>query len=370
MNKLIHLPARTLKIALIAVPMLLYGMYLLLIAADRYVSESVVAVRQEGSESAAGIPGAALLLAGLGGASSHDTLYVREFVHSRDLMIKLESQLKLREHFGSAGADLPYRLRSGGSQEDLVDYFRARVHVSYDDRSGLLKLRVEGFDPAYAQKLNRAILDESERFVNESSHQVARERLRFAEGELDRAGKRLLVARNDLLAFQSKNKLLDPLLQAQASGVLSAELEGSRARLEAELNGLLGYLHEDSYQVKALRGRIAALDKQIDVEQSRATVEGPRSGGRLNQLALDFQALQMQTEFARDAYKLALIAVENARIESTRKIKSLVVVEPPSLPQTAEYPLVAYNLTTLLVICLLTYAIVRLALATVREHMD
>lgn len=368
MNKLIHLPARTLKIAVIAVPMLLYALYLAFIAADRYVSESVIAVRQDSGDASA-LPGAAMLLAGLGSTSGHDTLYVREFVHSQDLLSKLEQRLKLREHFGATRADLPYRLGASESQEDFVRYFRSRVHVSYDDRSGLLKLRVEGFDPDYAQHLNKAILDESERFVNETSHRVARERLRFAEGELELAGQRILKARNELLSFQNKNKLLDPMLQAQASGVLAAELAASRARLEAELNGLLGFLNEDAYQVKALRSRITALDKQIDAESSRATADGQR-GARLNQLAIDFQALQLQVEFARDAYKLALAAVENARIESTRKIKSLVVVEPPSRPQTAEYPLVGYNLATLLAICVLTYAIVRLVLATIREHLD
>ena len=79
---------------------------------------------------------------------------------------------------------------------------------------------------------------------------------------------------------------------------------------------------------------------------------------------------QLQAQFAQDAYKLALGAVENARIDATRKIKSLVVLEPPSKPETAEYPLVAYNLGTLLAICVLLYAIVRLVLATVREHQD
>jgi capsular polysaccharide transport system permease protein len=46
------------------------------------------------------------------------------------------------------------------------------------------------------------------------------------------------------------------------------------------------------------------------------------------------------------------------------------VVEPPSRPETAQYPLIAYNLATLLAICVLTYAIVRLVLATIREHLD
>jgi capsular polysaccharide transport system permease protein len=369
MNNLVHLSARALKISLIVVPMLLYGLYLGLVAADRYVSESVIAVHQDGSEATAALPGAAMLLAGIGGGGNHDTLYVKEFVHSQDLLLRLEQKLKLREHFGSPKLDLPYRLFAGESLEDFVRYYRARVRVLYDDRSALLRLRVESFDPNYAQQLNKAILEESERFVNESSHRMARERLRFAEGELSLAGQRLLTVRNDLLAFQSKNKLLDPTLQAQAAGVFTAELEASRSRLEAELNGMLGFLNEDAYQVKALRSRISALNKQIETERSRAT-EGNRRGSRLNQLAIDFQGLQLQTEFARDVYKLALTAVENARIDATRKIKSLIVVEPPSLAETAEYPLVAYNLATLLAICLLTYAIVRLVLATIREHID
>jgi capsular polysaccharide transport system permease protein len=368
MNSLARLSARTLKIALIALPLLLYGLYLAVVAADRYVSESVIAVHEDNGESSV-LPGAAMLLAGIGSGGNHDTLYVREFVHSQDLLLKLERKLNLREHFGNPKLDLPYRLFAGESLEDFVRYYRARVHVQYDDRSALLKLRVEGFDPAYAQQLNQAILEESERFVNESSHRVARERLRFAEGELTRAGERLLAARNDVLAFQSKNKLLDPTLQAQAAGVLTAELEGTRSRLEAELNGLLGFLNEESYQIKALRGRIDALNKQINAERARATADGKR-GTRLSQLAIDFQGLQLQAEFARDAYKLALAAVENARIDATRRIKSLTVVEPPSRPETAEYPLVVYNLATLLAICMLTYAIVRLVLATIREHMD
>jgi capsular polysaccharide transport system permease protein len=368
MNRIVLLSARTLKIALIFIPMVLYGAYLALVAADRYVSESVIAVRQDNGEASV-LPGAAMLLAGIGGGSGQDTLHVREFVHSQDLLLKLDQKLKLREHFASAGADLPFRLSASDSLEDFVKYYRSRVAVLYDDRSALLRLQVEGFEPAYAQRLNQAILEESERFVNESSHRVARERLRFADGELALGSQRLLKASNELLAFQNTNKLLDPTAQAQAAGVLSAELEASRSRLEAELNGLLGFLNDEAYQVKSLRSRIAALNKQIDTERSRATTSSQR-GPRLNQLALDFQGLQLQVEFARDAYKLALAAVENARIDATRRVKSLIVVEPPSRPETAEYPLVAYNLATLLAICVLTYAIVRLVLATIREHLD
>ena len=368
MNKIIHLSARMLALCLIALPLLLYGVYLALVAADRYVSESSIAVRQDDVDGPA-LPGAALLLAGVGGSSQQDTLYLKEFVHSQALLLKLDEKLQLRAHFADAGADLPFRLSPDASLERFVRYYRERVEVAFDDRTGLLKLRVQGFDADYAQQLNKALLDESERFVNELSHRIARERLRFAEGELELAGQRLQDARSAVLAFQARHKLLDPTQQAQFAGTLTGELEATRARLEAELSGLLGFLHEDAFQVKALRSRIKALNKQIDAERARATSNDKR-GARLNQLALDFQGLQMQAEFARDAYKLALTAVENARIDATRKIKSLVVVEPPSRPETAEYPLAGYNLATLLAVCVLLYAIIRLVLATIREHMD
>jgi capsular polysaccharide transport system permease protein len=355
-------------LGLVVLPLLLYALYLGVFAADRFVSESIVTVRQSGGDGG-GVPGAAMLLAGINPPAHEDTMYVREFVRSLGLLLRLEQRLHLREHFSAQTADWPFRLPKDASQEAFLEYYRQRVEVLYDERSALLKVRAQGFDAAYAQKLGQAILDESERFVNETSHRIARERLRFAEGELELASNRLQKAKTEVLTFQNRYQLLDPTAQAAALGVLATELEASRSRLEAELGGLRAFLNDDSYQVKALLSRIAALDRQIEAERRRAT-GNTRRGERLNALAIDFQGLQLQADFARDAYKLALATVENARIDATRKLKSLVVVEPPSLPQTAEYPLRAYNMGTLLAICLLLYAIVRLVLATIREHQD
>jgi capsular polysaccharide transport system permease protein len=383
MKQLIQLSARWLRLVLIGLPIALYLLYLGLVSADRYVSESIVAVRQAGGEGAS-LPGAAMLLAGVNPPAREDTLYLKEFIHSRGLVLALQEQLDLRSHYATPKLDWPFRLAANASREDFVDYYRARVEVLFDDRSSLLKVRSQGFDAATAQRLNRAILDESERFVNETSHRIARERLRFAEGELQLASERLQKARNDLLAFQNKHRLLDPQANALSANALTSELEANKSRLEAELGSLRAFLFDDSYQVSALKSRIDALQRQIDEERRRATTGNSRgesgkesksskndnSGARLNALAIDFQGLQMQAEFAKDAYKLALGAVENARIDATRKLKSLLVVEPPTLPETAEYPRIAYNLATLLAICVLLYAITKLVLATVREHLD
>lgn len=366
MKLLQALTARRLAIAIIAVPIALASVYYLFFASDRYVSESIMTVRQA-SDGGAAIPGIAMMLTGTNPPSRDDTLYLRQYVHSLDLLLRLDQRLKLREHFQKPMADPLYSLPAGADQESFHDYYRNRVEVLFDDAASLLTIRVQGFEPAFAQALNRAILEESERFVNTFSQKMATEQLRFAEGELQAAGSRLQQAKRKVLTFQSTHKLLDPMAQAQASGTLSAELEGQLARLEAELRNARSYLNDDSYQVKALQGQVQALRAQIDSERQRAT------GGRarpLNTLAAEFEGLQLQAGFALDAYKLTLAAVENARIEATRKMKSLVVIEPPSKPETAAYPRRLYDIITLLAVCLLLYGVTRLVLATIREHQD
>jgi capsular polysaccharide transport system permease protein len=359
---------RRLKLALIVLPLAIALVYFLLIAADRYVSESTVALQEAGSDTPA-VPGAALLLAGINPPLREETLYLKQYIHSLGLLQQLDARLKLRSHYDAWRLDAFTRLWSSASQEDFHAYYRNRVEVSVDELSSTLTVRVQGFDAAFAQQLNQAILDESERFVNEMSHELAREKLGFAEGELARAGEKLQQAKAELLAFQGKYKLLDPTVQAQASGAMVAELQASITKSEAELRALRSFLNDDSHQVRALRSQIDATRAQLEVERARATGSGQRSD-RLGALAIEYEGLKTKAEFGLDAYKLALAAVENARIDATRKLKSLVVIEPATLPQTAEYPRRLYNLATLLVACLLLYGVVRLVLATIREHQD
>jgi hypothetical protein len=73
MFELKSLTPRRLQLALIALPLALGLLYYAVFAAERYVSESTVALRQAGNDAAAALPGAALLLAGLNPGSREDT---------------------------------------------------------------------------------------------------------------------------------------------------------------------------------------------------------------------------------------------------------------------------------------------------------
>jgi capsular polysaccharide transport system permease protein len=145
-------------------------------------------------------------------------------------------------------------------------------------------------------------------------------------------------------------------------------LQAMQARHEAELKGLQAYLNDDAPQVKALQAQIAGIRQQLQTEKLRSITN--EEGTSLNVLAGNYQELLAELEFQLDSYRGALTALETARIESTRKLKSLVLVESPALPESAEYPRRIYTLFALLLGLMLLYGIGRLIVATIEDHQE
>lgn len=357
---------RRLKLALIALPMALGLVYYTVIASDRYTSESMIAV-QSALVSSSGA-GAISLGTGAGLLGWQDTLYVMDYVHSVTLAQELDKRLKLREHFEQPRADIFYRLWPSTSAEWFFKYYRSRVELEFSDVNGLLTIRTQGFDPEMAEKLNRAILDSAERFVNEFSHRIAAEQMQFSKGEYEAAALKWQAAKAKLVEFQTVNKILDPIAQSSAASALTAELQATVARLEADLKSKLAFMQPDAPQIVTLRQQVAANRAQLDAEKARTT--SGVSGDRLGTLNTQYQELLLNAAMAEDQYKAANGALEAARLEAARKLKSLVIVEAPIKAQSAEYPRRIYNLLTLLALCAILYSVVRLIVATIQEHQD
>jgi capsular polysaccharide transport system permease protein len=369
MKRLLRLASpRNLRLGVIAVPWALAALYLTLFAADRYVAESVVAVRENGDTPIVGADALTTLFAGSAPASREDELMLETHVLSMDMLKQLEQALDLKESYSAPRLDLLFRLSPDATREQYLDYYRRRVEVLVDDESGLLQIRTQAFTPEAAQAVNRQIIALSERFINESSHRLAREQMEFAEQELEKARAAVNDARGALLAFQSEHGVLDPVAQATANTGLTVELQAALARQEAELKALLGYLNEDAHQVQGLKTQIAGTRSQLEAESVRAMSSD--DGTSLNVLAGEFQELAANLQFAQDTYKLALSGLETARVESTRKLKSLVLVESPALPESARYPRRLYTLFALLMGLGLLYGIVRLVVATIEDHQE
>lgn len=371
MKLLTLLSPRRLALLLVALPMLLASLFYATMAADRYVSHTVISMRDvSGVSSSTGTSGLSSLLGGGGSSPAYsDLMYLQTYVYSMDMLKRLDQKLNLRAHYTSPSADFIFRLSTSATDEEFLEYFRNRVTMTHDDLAGLLTFDVQAFDKATAQRIAKAILDESERFTNDYMHRLARERMGFAESQTTETQARLEKAKADVLAFQVKNKWLDPMSQATANSSLTATLQNTLAQQEAALRAAQSFLSDDSFQVKTLRGQMEATKAQLEAERNRSV--SPQNGGaQLASLTIEYQGLMTRASFAEEAYKAAIQTLEAARLDTMRKLKSLVVVEPPTVPDQALYPRRLYNLLTLLAVCGMVLTIVHLILATIREHQD
>lgn len=350
----------------IVIPMAVLLIYLIIFSQPRYMSESKVAIKRSDDLNSASLS-VGLLLGSSSGDSSGDALYLKEYINSPDMLAALDKQLHFHEAFSHSGLDFLNHLGKDDVAERFLQYYLSRISVAYDDKTGLLDIQTQGFTPAFAQQFNQAVLKESERFINEMSHKIAREQLTFAEGEMDKARQRLNASQAQLLAYQNHNNVLDPEASAMAASTLVNTLVGQKIQMEADLRNLLTYLRDDAPQVISAKNAIKSLEAQIENEKGKLTAP---EGRRLNSMAVDFDQIKSQVAFDTEVYKLALTSVEKTRVEALRKLKVLSVISSPQLPQESTYPNKPYLIACWLLVCCLLFGSLKLLIAVIEDHRD
>ena len=160
----------------------LFVLYWGTFAADRYVSESHIVVDSLQVPREPRLDLASIVTGNAGGPK--DILLLQDYLLSPDMLKKLDEKLNLREHY-SASYDVFSRLWAKDVSDEWFQYhYRSRVSATYDDYSGVLVIRAQAYTPEMAQSIQRAMLEEGERFMNEAAHKLAREQVAFAEREV------------------------------------------------------------------------------------------------------------------------------------------------------------------------------------------
>lgn len=352
--------------AIIFLPMTLLIIYLAIFSQPRFVSESKVAIKRS-DDLASNSVNFGLLLGAINPSSVEDALYLKEYINSPDMLAVLDKQLNFRQAFSQSGLDFLHHLSPDETAEKFLRYYRERISVTYDDKAGLLAIRTQGFTPDFALNFNKAVLKESERFINELSHRIARDQLTFAEKEMEKSRSRLNNSKSELLAYQNSNNVLDPEAQALAASSLVNTLMGQKIQMEAELRTLLTYLRDDAAQVVSVRNAIASMQAQIDNEKGKITAP---QGDKLNRMAVEFEEIRSRVTFDNELYKLALTSIEKTRVEAARKLKVLSVISSPQQPQESTFPNIPYLIACWLLVCCLMFGTLKLLLAVIEDHRD
>lgn len=343
--------------------MILFTLYWGLFAANRYVSESHIVVE---SLQAPVMPSDLTSLI-TGSGHSKDILLLKDYLLSADMLRVLDAKLGLRAHYTDSYDVLSRMLYKNIPFEWFLRHYQGRVAAEYDEYSGLLVVKAQAYTPQMAHAIAGLMVEEGERFMNELARKLAREQVAFAEREVVEVSRKLSAARQTLLVYQARHGLASPTATLENLSAVAARLEGELSGLQARRRALESYLAPAAPDLVEINMQVNAVEQQLKAERARLVAANGRS---LNRVAEEYDRLLLEAGFQQDVYKTALAALERARIEASRTLKKVSVIQAPTLPEYSLEPARLYNIVLYLIATLLLAGILNLLQIIIREHRD
>jgi capsular polysaccharide transport system permease protein len=355
-------------IRLIPILALVTVVYWLLIASDRYVSEANVIIRKTDSVSVPSFD-ISMLVSGVSSVNRPEQLLLREYLLSVDMLKNLDSELDLKSHYSDSEHDFVSRLWfKDASIEWFHRHYLSRVNIVYDDVAGVVRIEAQAYDPQTAYLIASMLVEEGERYMNQLGHELAEVQVNFLTDQVSQAQIRFQEASQALLSFQNRKGLLSPQATAESINSIISGLEVKRTQFKTQLASLPKSLDKNHPNIVILRQSLEAVDRQIGQEKAKlASVSG---GETLNIAVEEFQRLKMEVDFTRDLYESSLIALEKGRIDATRMLEKVSVLQAPTLPEYPMQPRRAYNTIVTLVFAAILAGLLWLLQGIVRDHVD
>jgi len=367
-KKIMHLIPRWNSVMGVAMGLSLCAtIYWLAIASDLYVSEAHIVIQRTDLAGGQSMDFASLLGGG-GGESQTDQLLVQDHLLSIDMLKKLDAALNLREHYSNSKNDMLSRLWFKEIEIELFHaYYLTRISVDYDEYVGVLIIKSQAYDAKTANEITTKLVEEGELFMNKIAHNLADNQVLFMEKQVAEINQRVIETAQAVLKYQDIKGLVSPKETAMTIAGIIANLEVHQTELEMTRSAGQAYLVAGHPKIIQINQEIKAVQKQINQEKMKLV---STKGKTLNKEVLEFQRLEMEASFAQDVYKTALIALETGRIEATRTIKKVAVIQTPTYPEYPLEPRRLYNAFVFFLLAMLLAGIAYLLLAIIRDHKD
>jgi capsular polysaccharide transport system permease protein len=352
------------KLALfVGVPTLLTALYVFVWATPRYVSEFEITFQTyQNTQSLS----SGLIQSVMGGSSAGQDFgsILYEYARSETLLHKIDKKLNLRKYYSSSAVDYPVRLNPNASEEAFLNYYRQHIVDVSEGLGGFLTVDVQAFDPQFAQTVANAIVEDCDEMVDQMTSRARLDGMKFAEEEVARQEQRVLRAAVAQTKFQNLHGDINPTNTASQFGQIVATLEGDLAQAKTSLANTLSYATPDSPQARRIQNQITALEAQLREQRNRLT------GGdaTYSQILEDYSRIQLEQQFAQNAYTSAQQGLMVARADAARKQSYLVDFIKPSLPDRPARSFYTTFLAAAFIGSLLLYGIGSLVAGAFRDQ--
>lgn len=393
---------------IVTIPMVLATCYYLCMASPIYESSAIIVFHQSGNQSMPSDFSLSLLLGSRSSNTFNQELYTR-YLTSYDMFSRLNKKIDLIKMFQSDKIDWFSRLTSNNpNQEDIKDYYKDMVRAS-SSGSGGIKISAKAFTPEDSFKIVNELINQSQKYVNQVNRNLIMSQMNFNKELLKEAKEKILIAERKVLAFQNKYKMLDPNGLIQIEMQILSGLMTNLAQEEITFQIMLAKRDSNSSQVRSQKHLLEGIKKQIIAEKAKILdmtenyVDGQDSkpsevrsqkylleefkkpivaektkilgmtgndvdDRTLNYYISRFKLLKMDVEYAAKVYSNLMQSYEANRISLSKDQVQLVVIEPPITPDYAEFPRKAYILSSLGIILLMIFGIVKMLITIINEH--
>ena len=350
----------------VALPTAVAVIYFGFITSDVYVSESRFVVRSPKQQTPTGL-GALLQGAGFS-RSEDDTHSVHDFILSRDALQKLNDKLKLDKSFSDPKIDMFSRFASFGVDENfegLHKYYLKRIAIDTDITSAISVLKVNAYNGEDAFRINTMLLEMSEGLINQLNERGRQDMIRFATAEVDTAEKKAKAAALALSGYRNDKAVFDPERQSAIQLQLVSKIQDELIATKTQLDQVRTFT-PDNPQIPSLQKRAGTLRAEMDSQMAKV------AGGSasLTNKAADYERLALDRTFADKQLGAALASLEQARNDAQRKQLYLERIVKPNKPDVAVEPRRLRAIFATFLLGLISWGILTILLAGIREHRD
>ncbi|WP_234423576.1 capsule biosynthesis protein [Tateyamaria sp. Alg231-49] len=321
-----------------AAPVILTAYYLWTFAADQYASNLAFSVRSEEQGSAIELLGG---VTELSGSSTADTDILFAYLTSQELVSKVDDRLDLAQIWSkvTVNNDPFFAYDPSGTIEDLLAHWQRKISIIYDSGTRLIDVQVLAFDPADAQAVAQAVVEESTAMINALSDTARDDAIKYAREELVVASTRLKEARQALTLFRNRTQIVDPDIDTRNQMGVLVTLQQQLADALIDFDLLQDTTRSGDPRIVQATRRVDVIQKRIDAERRKLGLgAGAQEGVVFADLVGEYEGLIVDREFAEAAYTSALATHDAALAEARRQSRYLAAHIRPTLAQQAEYP--------------------------------
>ena len=265
-------------------------------------------------------------------AIEYDTNKIMAILKSRTLRVNVIKKLKL---FG---------IKNNHDLEDIGKIYKANdklnviTFISHDKKSGIITLMIYNEDPVLARDIANTYISELNNLLNSSSILAGAKKIEFLEEQIQEIEKKLQEEKRELVRFQRKTKIIEPVDKNKWTMGLYSKLISRKSELELKLSSLETALAPDSPEIISIKKQLASINSEISKIEKDSNVGALPSLKNAPDKISQYDELSRKVKLTETIYETLTTLYEETRFHQAHESPYVQVIDYAVTPHVRSKP--------------------------------